>query len=344
MSSIFERELLVVSGKGGVGKSTLAAALGLLAAERGLHTIVVEVGEQSRLRALFGLGESEPGEETELEKGLWSLSIDPDRALMEWLQSLGGRVSGRVLASSSTFQYFAAAAPGAKELVSMVKVWELTQGKRWRGRGRGYDMVVLDAPATGHALGMLDSPRTFGAIARVGPIAGQAERLQALLQDPQRSDYIAVAHASELAVTETLELQRRLAEQLGRDLRAVVVNGTLPQRFDADDLKQLSSLSARVEAAREPRVTSAQSKRSRGAQPRASSRSAGGDGDGDGVATVQAVAAAARAVSERARAQHNQLARLRRRGFDVSSVPFQFSDEVDLAGVRQIAEQLRRKL
>ncbi len=341
MSSIFDRELLVVSGKGGVGKSTLAAALGLLAAERGLRTIVAEVGEQSRLRALFGVGESEPGDETELQEGLWSLSIDPDRALMEWLQSLGGRVSGRVLASSSTFQYFAAAAPGAKELVSMVKIWELTQGKRWRGRGRSYDMVVLDAPATGHALGMLDSPRTFGAIARVGPIAGQAERLQQLLQDAERSDYIAVAHASELAVTETLELQRRLGEQLGRELRAVVVNGTLPQRFDAGELEQLSSLTARANRAQQPRSATAQAKRSRGVQA-ASRLSAGTAGD-DG-ATVQAAAAAARAISERARAQHNQLARLRRRGFDVASVPFQFSDEVDLAGVRQIAERLRRKL
>lgn len=342
MSSIFDRELLVVSGKGGVGKSTLAAALGLLAAERGLRTIVAEVGEQSRLRALFGVGESERGGETELQEGLWSLSIDPDRALMEWLQSLGGRVSGRVLASSSTFQYFAAAAPGAKELVSMVKIWELTQGKRWRGRERSYDMVVLDAPATGHALGMLDSPRTFGAIARVGPIAGQAERLQQLLQDPERSDYIAVAHASELAVTETLELQRRLGEQLGRELRAVVVNGTLPQRFDAGELEQLSSLTARASRAQQPRSATAQAKRSREAQPRASRRPTGTAGDG--AATVQAAAAAARAISERARAQHNQLARLRRRGFDVASVPFQFSDEVDLAGVRQIAEQLRRKL
>jgi len=342
MSSLFDRELLVVSGKGGVGKSTLSAALGLLAAERGLRTIVVEVGEQSRLRALFGVGESEPGGESELQKGLWSLSIDPDRALMEWLQSLGGRVSGRVLASSSTFQYFAAAAPGAKELVSMVKIWELTQGKRWRGRGRGYDLVVLDAPATGHALGMLDSPRTFGAIARVGPIAGQAERLQQLLQDPQRSDYIAVAHASELAVTETLELQRRLGEQLGRELRAVIVNGTLPQRFDAGELAKLSTLAAQPERARQPSGATAPAKRSPQARSRASRPSAGTDGDG--VATVHAAAAAARAVSERARAQHNQLARLRRRGFDVASVPFQFSDEVDLAGVRQIAEQLRRKL
>jgi anion-transporting ArsA/GET3 family ATPase len=313
MTSVFDRELLVVTGKGGVGKTTLASALGLLAAERGLRTIVVEVGEQSRLPLLFGVPVPEPGSETELEQNLSSMSIDLDRALLEWLQSLGGRVSGRVLASSSTFQYFAAAAPGAKELVSMVKIWELTQGRRRRGRGRsgnGYDLVVLDAPATGHALGMLDSPRTFGAIARVGPIAGQAERLRELLADPARSSYLAVAQGTEMAITETLELQEKLADQLGRELHAVVVNGMLPQRFTAPELRQIAALGESSTATK----------------------------------TARAAIAAAQAVSERARFQHNQLARLRRRHFDVIGVPFQFTAELDLDAVRRIAEQLKRKL
>jgi anion-transporting ArsA/GET3 family ATPase len=312
MTSVFDRELLVVTGKGGVGKTTLASALGLLAAERGLRTIVVEVGEQSRLPLLFGIPAAEPGSETELEQNLSSMSIDLDRALLEWLQSLGGRVSGRVLASSSTFQYFAAAAPGAKELVSMVKIWELTQGRRRRGRARsgGYDLVVLDAPATGHALGMLDSPRTFGAIARVGPIAGQAERLRELLQDPDRSSYLAVAQGTEMAITETLELQHKLGEQLGRELHAVIVNGMLPQRFSVPELRQISAL---------------------------------GDAPPRSPAARSAIAAA-QAVSERARFQHNQLARLRRRHFNVIGVPFQFTAELDLEAVRRIAEQLKRKL
>src|ERR1700691_88664 len=188
-ASILERKLVIVTGKGGVGKTTIAAALGLAAAERGLRTIVVELGDQRRLPALLSgepphgrgdpLRQSEAGGETVLGENLWGVTIDPDRALLEWLQALGGRVPGRVLAGSSTFQYFAAAAPGARELVSMVKVWELTRGEeRWRRRDDAshYDLVVLDAPATGHALGLLRSPQTFGAIARVGPIFGQAER------------------------------------------------------------------------------------------------------------------------------------------------------------------------
>src|SRR5262249_41555159 len=121
MTSLLERKLLVVAGKGGVGRTTIASAIGLLAADRGLNTLVVEVAHRDRLPELFGLAAQGPGIGTELREGLWSLSIAPDRALREWLQALGGRISGRLLASSSTFQYFTAAAPGAKELISMVK-------------------------------------------------------------------------------------------------------------------------------------------------------------------------------------------------------------------------------
>ena len=318
MASALKRELLVVTGKGGVGKTTLASAFGLLASERGLRTIVVEVGEQARLPELFGAATPEPGVEVELQRDLWSLSIDLDQALLEWLQSLGGRLSGRVLASSSTFQYFAAAAPGAKELISMVKIWELTQGRRWHGRGRSYDLVVLDAPATGHALGMLDSPSTFGRIARVGPIAGQAARVRALLEDPARSSYFAVAQGTEMAVTETLELQQKLHDQLGRELEAVLVNGILPQRFSGVELQRL--------------------------EPLRNGDRASANGGVAADAVKRSALVAAHAVSDRARYQRNQLARLRRRSFDVVPVPFQFTAELDLASVRRIADHLQRRL
>jgi anion-transporting ArsA/GET3 family ATPase len=333
-----QRELLVVTGKGGVGKTTIASALGLLASERGIDTIVVEVGEQARLPELLGAPTAEPGLERELRPNLSSLSIDPDRALMEWLQALGGRVSGRVLASSNTFQYFAAAAPGAKELVSMVKIWELTQGRRWRGRERRYDLVVLDAPATGHALGMLGSPRTFGAIARVGPIAGQAERVRALLEDPERSGYLAVAHATDMAVSETLELQDKLREQLDRELDAVLVNGILPQRFNPTELELVVGLADDRPSARRGARASGDAKTldrvsfARSAEP-------------SGAAELKRAALnAAQAVSARSRAQRNQLARLRRRSVEVIPVPFQFTDELEFEAVLRIADHLRRKL
>ena len=191
------------------------------------------------------------GEEIELREDLWTMSLDPDRALGEWLQTLTGRISARLLASSSTFQYFAAAAPGVKELVSMVKLRELCEGRgaaksepsdssRERRSRPAYDLVVLDAPASGHALAMLRSPRTFSAIVRVGPLAEQAQALRELLEDARRSAYVAVTHASEMAVTETLELEEGLRRELDRDLDTVVVNGTMPRRFSRQDLERIA--------------------------------------------------------------------------------------------------------
>jgi anion-transporting ArsA/GET3 family ATPase len=342
MTSVLERKLLVVTGKGGVGKTTVAAAIGLLAAGRGLRAIVVEVGDQSRLPGLFGLAAHSPGVETMLEERLWSISIDPDRALLEWLQALGGRVSGRMLASSGTFQYFAAAAPGAKEVVSMVKIWELTQDERWRRRTASYDLVVLDAPATGHALGMLRSPWTFGAIARVGPIAGQAERVRELLQNPARSSYLAVTHATEMAVTETLELQDGLHRQLQRKLDAVIVNGVLPQRFTGAELRRIAQLNG-SEVRASPAALSKPVPDAAGGRvtrPTVSKRSTETDAD----AVTRSATLAARAVHDRARFQHNQVARLRRRRFQVLGVSFVFGAGLDLPAVRRISEQLARKL
>jgi anion-transporting ArsA/GET3 family ATPase len=322
MASLLDRKLLVVTGKGGVGKTTITAALGLLAAGRGLRTIMVEVGDQRRLPALLGVpSEAEHGVEVELGNGLWSLTIDPDRVLHRWLSKLGGRVSARVLGSSSTFQYFVAAAPGAREMLSLVELWDLSQEQRGR-RGAGYDLVILDAPATGHALAMLRSPRTFAAIARVGPLAGQARKLQKLLEDPARCGYLAVALGTELAVTETIELQQALRDELARDLDATLLNGALPQRFDGEELAQIEAV--------------------------------GADGEGAGTNGEAALLAtalrAARAVHERGRTQQNQIARLRRQrsgeqaSARVLSVPFIFQPELGLADVEQIADLLGRKL
>jgi anion-transporting ArsA/GET3 family ATPase len=320
MPPALDKQLLIVTGKGGTGKTTIATAAAVLAAREGKRVIVVELGASGRIPASLGVDAGEPGAEIELTDRLHTIAIDPDKALLEWLQALGGRVPGRVLASSGTFQYFAAAAPGAKELVSIIKVWELTQSRRWKRRGAAYDLVVLDAPATGHAIGLLQSPWTFGAIARVGSVATQAQRVQELLCDPARSSYLAVAAPTELAIEETLELEARLAEKPGRELDAVIVNGTIPQRFSASDLDELAR-AAGVGDASADRV----------------SRS----GDDDLIA---AAFAAAKTAYERARFQHALVARLRRRGLSVHTIPFQFERSLGRSNIERIASQLARAL
>ena len=186
MASLLDRKLLVVTGKGGVGKTTVAAALGLLAAERGAAHDRRRAGRPGAgCPSCSGRRAASRAPRPSCTENLWSISIDPDRALLEWLQTLGGRVSGRVLASSGTFQYFAAAAPGAKELVSMVKIWELTQGERWRRRARAaMTWWCSTRPPPDTRWAMLRSPQTFGAIARVGPIAAPDRQVQRAARGP----------------------------------------------------------------------------------------------------------------------------------------------------------------
>ena len=306
MGELLDRELLVVTGKGGVGRTTLAAAIGVLAARRGHRTVIVEVGEQSRLPGLFAVPARGPGLATSLDRHLESITIDPDKALARWLQRVGGRAAGRLLASSSTFQYFAAAAPGARELIAMVAIWELTAASGTTG---SYDVVIVDAPASGHAIGMLGSPATFGAIARVGPIAAHSRSVQEQVGDPQRCGVVAVAIPTEMAVSETLDLAGAVHETLGRDLDAVVVNQLLPRRFSNEELARAHAASL--------------------APP-----------------LRPALGAAVGAVADletRARAQRSHVQRLRRDGLDAATVPFLWEESLEAAAIERIAEHLARQ-
>jgi anion-transporting ArsA/GET3 family ATPase len=247
---VLDRDLLYVTGKGGVGKTTVALALGLIAARRGLRVVVAEVAGQARAQALFEHTAAPAGREVELDDGLWAVTIDPALALEEWAaKQIGSRRLVHVLTGSSVFAGFVNAAPGARELLAITKAWELGRSRRWVRESSPYDLVVLDAPASGHGLGLLRTPRTFAEIARVGPIASQARAVWELLENPSRSAYVAVALASELPVGETLELEARLHEQLGRDLDAIVVNAMLPRRFTAAELDALAADDGRVPAA-----------------------------------------------------------------------------------------------
>ena len=234
-----DRRLLYVTGKGGVGKTTVAASLGMAAAAAGRRTIVCEVADQDRVSRAFRREGVVPETEVRLADNLWAITIDPSRALEEWLARQVGGAGLKVLARSSAFQYFVAAAPGAKELITIAKVWELTQPSRWDSRNRTYDLVVVDAPAAGHGLAMLTTPSTFGEIARVGPIRRQAFKVRDLLRDPEQTGYVAVALPEEMPVNETLELERRLPEAVGLQLEAIVVNGMWPERFSAGDAETL---------------------------------------------------------------------------------------------------------
>src|SRR5436305_1185329 len=158
-ASVLDRQLIYVTGKGGVGRTTVAASIGLAAAAQGRRTIVCEVAEQHHMSRVFSGVPSD--REVQLDEHLYAVTVDPQRALEEWLGRQVGGPALKVLTRSHAFQYFVAAAPGAKEMVTIAKVWEIAQGHRWTKTNRTYDTVVVDAPATGHALAMLRTPKTI---------------------------------------------------------------------------------------------------------------------------------------------------------------------------------------
>jgi anion-transporting ArsA/GET3 family ATPase len=248
--ALLDKRLVFVMGKGGVGRTTVAAALGLAAARRGLRTIVAEVAHQERLAAAFGRGPVPADEEAEIAPGLCVVSIDPQAAMEEYLvQHIPLRPLADVLARSAAFQDFAIAAPGMRELLTIGKIWDLAQLETRRTEGPAYDLVIVDAPATGHGIAFLRTPRTFADIAQVGPIARQGRRIQSFLGDGARTGIVAVALPEEMPVNELLFLRSELASDPGLGLDLVVVNGAHPDRFTSRDATRLRS--AR-DAARSP--------------------------------------------------------------------------------------------
>jgi anion-transporting ArsA/GET3 family ATPase len=302
---MLDKRLLFVTGKGGVGKSTVAIALGLLASRRGLRTIVAELASQERIQGLFAEhSEREQFRELELAPGLFTISIDPQQSMEEYLRVKAGPF-GQMLGSSRLFQAFAMATPGMRELLSIGKVWELAQLDR-RTRGAApYDLVIVDAPATGHGVGLLRTPKTFADIARVGPIAHQGQTIANTIADRDFTGVIAVATPEEMPINETLTLTEELArDELALDL--VVVNALYPARFEHSEIAELAEALNRT---RSPLARSA----------------------------LRA------ALSEHARAatQREQRDRLRARvDGKLVDLPYVFADHVGLAELQRLADAL----
>ena len=239
MPDLFDKKLVFVTGKGGVGKSTISIALGMAAAARGKRTIVCEISSQENASRLFGKGEI-GFNEVELDKNLWAISIDPDESIREYLLlQLKVRAMRDLLVRSRIFNYLAAATPGLKELVTIGKIWELAQHDRKVKKGREYDLVVVDAPATGHGIGFLQTPRTFAGIARMGPIHSQAKELDRYITDHRTTGVAIVSIPEEMPVNESASLEETLTGEIGVAVDRVYMNAMYPERFDGSDAREL---------------------------------------------------------------------------------------------------------
>src|ERR1700694_3056551 len=206
MTSLLDRQLLFVTGKGGVGKPAMAAGLALLAAQQGKRTLVCEVDAKGNLSDFFESGPT-GFEEREIMPNLWAMSMDTEASLKQYLQlQLKLPLVARIGPMGHMFDFVATAAPGVKEIVTVGKLC-------WEVREDHYDLVVVDASATGHIVGQLAAPQAINELVQVGLVRQQTGWVLDILGDPRKTGLVIVTTPEEMPVNETIELAGRVATE-----------------------------------------------------------------------------------------------------------------------------------
>lgn len=230
---LLARRLLFFTGKGGVGKSTVAAAMALLAADHGQRVLLVEVDAKGDISDRF---EQPPVGFTprEIAPGVSALAMDTEASLREYLKlNLKVPIIGRLGPLARVLDFVATAAPGVKEVLTIGKVcWEVREAIEGRA---DWDLVVVDAAATGHVVSQLGAPDAIRDLVAVGPVRTQTEWMTDILVDPEVTALNVVATPEEMPVAETIDLVARAREQLEVPLGCVIVNRVLPELFTHAD-------------------------------------------------------------------------------------------------------------
>ena len=312
LDELLRRRLVFLSGKGGVGKSTVGLALALAARERGKRVLLVEIDAPREAARVLGSGPSGL-REAEVAPGVFTVNLRPRDVMDEYVRHMvpTEMLSRRVIESPIYARFFAAA-PGLPELMLLGKIMKLEEARdRWSRRPR-YDLVIVDAPATGHGLSLLRVPLAASKAVPVGPIGHNARRILALLRDAERTTLALVAIPEEMAVVETIEFHETASDELGIHVSAVLLNACHERRLDEAQEGVVLRLAA-----------------------------SGADGTlGRGVRLRAALLAGRRHVRRRKLTRFYQ-ARLRRAlSLPLVPLPYVFAEEMGEDAIRMLAERL----
>lgn len=239
---LLDRRLLVVTGKGGVGKSTVAAALALVAANRGRRVLVVDVDAKGTIADRFEAG-AIGFKPREVMPGISLMAMDTEASLAEYIRlNLRIPIVGRIGPLARALDFVATAAPGVREILTIGKIcWEVRESIEGRA---DWDLVVVDAAATGHVIAQLGAADAIGDLVAVGPVRGQTEWMSELLSDPAVTALNIVTTPEEMPVAETIDLVGRARTELNVPLGAVIVNRVLPELFTTHDEEMFETLAS----------------------------------------------------------------------------------------------------
>lgn len=227
---ILDRRFLVVSGKGGTGRTTVAAALAVAAMARGKRVLVAQMNAHERLATLLGFHGDAGRTVRMVRPGLSVVNMHPREALLEYvLMTLRSETIARAILDSRAVRGFLGAVPGVESYSMLGKAWfHTTEQESARDK---YDMVIVDAPASGHVTTLLRVPRAILEVMPRGPLARDAQLISELLSDERRAAFLAVTLPEELPVRETLGLVRIVRDELRVPRGPIIVNAVPPARL-----------------------------------------------------------------------------------------------------------------
>jgi anion-transporting ArsA/GET3 family ATPase len=245
MSTLEGKRFVLVTGKGGVGKTTVSAAQAVRLAASGKRVLVAMCNAKERLSVMLGAPPIGP-DVVPVGPGIWAVNMQPEKAIEEYgMLVLRSRMLSKTLFDNKYLRAFLRAVPGMQEWSMLGKAWWHTTETRPDGSFK-YDVVILDAPATGHGLDMLRVPSVIMEVVPAGLLRRDAERALVLLRDPKTCAVVLVTLPEEMPTTETIELSRALAD-MQMQVGQVVVNAVLPTLFSREEgveLERIGSLDA----------------------------------------------------------------------------------------------------